>query len=101
MSKAADNERIKLRATFYNNLAIGLFVAGVLLPYFAVLTKVPDMHQWMAAYRAGTANFPGLDLLKALAVLISLCAAFVVALLCRNFADRENSKARRLGAFAT
>ena len=30
MGKAAENERIKLRATFYNNLGVGLTLVGVL-----------------------------------------------------------------------
>jgi hypothetical protein len=29
MGKAATNERVKLKATFYNNVAVGLLVAGV------------------------------------------------------------------------
>lgn len=32
MGKAADSERAKLRATFFNNLAVGTLVAGVLVP---------------------------------------------------------------------
>jgi hypothetical protein len=32
----AENERIKLRATFYNNLAVGSAVAGLLVPYIAL-----------------------------------------------------------------
>jgi hypothetical protein len=36
MGKAAENERIKLRATFYNNLAIGLILAGFFLPLLSI-----------------------------------------------------------------
>ena len=36
MGRAADNERIKLEAAFYNNIGIGLFVAGAVVPYFAI-----------------------------------------------------------------
>jgi hypothetical protein len=32
MGKAAKNEGIKLRATFYNNIAIGLTLGGVFVP---------------------------------------------------------------------
>lgn len=35
ISKAARNERRKLRATYLNNVAITFFVAGVATPYFA------------------------------------------------------------------
>ena len=30
--KAADNEQLKLRAAFYNNLAVSAAVAGIILP---------------------------------------------------------------------
>lgn len=36
MGKAADGERAKLRAAFFNNLAVGIFVAGVLVPSFTL-----------------------------------------------------------------
>ena len=39
MGKAAKNERLKLRATFCNNVAVGLLVAGGALPYFAVISR--------------------------------------------------------------
>jgi hypothetical protein len=37
MGKAAENERTKLRATFYNNLSVGLVLAGVLIPYLGFI----------------------------------------------------------------
>jgi hypothetical protein len=39
MGKAADHERIKLRATYLNNISVGLMIAGVLVPYLAVLLR--------------------------------------------------------------
>jgi hypothetical protein len=36
MGKAAENERLKLRATWYNNISVGLTVAGVAIPYLTV-----------------------------------------------------------------
>jgi hypothetical protein len=44
MCKAAENERIKLKATFYNNIAVGLIVAGALLPYLALIQKVSELN---------------------------------------------------------
>lgn len=32
MGKAADNEKLKLRASFYNSLAVGAAGAGVIVP---------------------------------------------------------------------
>lgn len=37
MGKAADNERKKLRATFYNNLAVGTLLGAVYLPMISFL----------------------------------------------------------------
>ena len=39
MGKAADNEKHKLRAAFYNNLATGVIITGYAVPYFAFLRK--------------------------------------------------------------
>jgi hypothetical protein len=41
MGKAADNERLKLKATFYNNLAVGSTVGGVLIPLFGLYQNKP------------------------------------------------------------
>jgi hypothetical protein len=37
MGKAAENERIKLGATFYNNLAVGLTITGLIVPYLTLI----------------------------------------------------------------
>jgi hypothetical protein len=42
MGKTAENEKIKLRATFLNNCSVGLTVAGVILPLLGVYTRLPD-----------------------------------------------------------
>jgi hypothetical protein len=42
MGKTAENEKIKLRASYLNNCAVGLTVAGVILPVLAVYTRIPD-----------------------------------------------------------
>lgn len=35
MGKAAENERTKLRATFYNNVAVGATITGSIVPFLA------------------------------------------------------------------
>jgi hypothetical protein len=35
MGKAANNESIKLRATFYNNVAVGATITGSIVPFLA------------------------------------------------------------------
>lgn|GEM_PF-5523031 len=47
MGKAADNELIKLRATFLNNLAVGLILAGLLLPLLALYAHVGNAKSWL------------------------------------------------------
>ena len=43
MGKAAENEKIKLRAALLNNCAVGLTVAGVFLPLLAMIsTRISD-----------------------------------------------------------
>jgi hypothetical protein len=55
MGKAAENERIKLRATWFNNVSVGLFITGVLVPYLAFvqgavqLSKFGDYAPLLAA----------------------------------------------------
>jgi hypothetical protein len=41
MGKTAENEKIKLRANLLNNCAVGLLVAGVILPALGVYTRIP------------------------------------------------------------
>jgi hypothetical protein len=38
-SKAARNERIKLRAIYLNNIAVGLYVGGVAVPALAFVAR--------------------------------------------------------------
>jgi hypothetical protein len=38
MGKAADNERLRLRAAFYNTLASACVITGLFVPYFVLLT---------------------------------------------------------------
>ena len=34
LSKTAENERLKLRAAYWNNIAVGLLLAGLFIPLF-------------------------------------------------------------------
>jgi len=46
MGKAAKNEKLKLRATFYNNTAVGLALGGALIPYLVAVQKLGDILAW-------------------------------------------------------
>ena len=39
MGKTAENEKLKLTAAFYNNLATGFVITGYAVPYFAFMQK--------------------------------------------------------------
>ncbi|MEA2878004.1 MAG: hypothetical protein QOF14_3200 [Hyphomicrobiales bacterium] len=41
MGKAAGNEQIKLKAAFYNNLAVGSVIAGLAVPYINLMLSAP------------------------------------------------------------
>jgi arginine exporter protein ArgO len=48
MGKAANNEGLKIKATYYNNIAVGLFVAGAVIPYLSWFTTVAASQQnWL------------------------------------------------------
>jgi hypothetical protein len=44
MGKAAENERIKLRATFLNNIAVGLAITGILVPYLTFIQGASSLY---------------------------------------------------------
>ena len=46
MGKAAENERIKLRATWFNNVSIGMFLAGIIVPSITAIGKTEEIKQF-------------------------------------------------------
>jgi hypothetical protein len=40
MGKAAESEKLKLRATFLNNIATSFLITGFVVPYFAWMTAL-------------------------------------------------------------
>jgi len=88
MGRAADNERIKLEAAFYNNIGIGLFVAGAVVPYFAIWRPISDFFYALATgirplpppTEESSILFPTIGI---------ALTAFVLALAFRFVADRK------------
>jgi len=72
MGKAADNERLRLRASFYNNVGVGALVGGVLLPYLAIHQISPNTV---------------IDLQWAYKFLVPMALAFAVAIAVRIRAE--------------
>jgi hypothetical protein len=89
MGKAAENERIKLKATFLNNIAAGLFVAGVFGPFLAIIQGgLPHVYVMFNDFRSGNISQYGPLGLKALAS----CTAIFGAALFRHGARTEIAK---------
>ena len=43
MGKAAENEKHKMKANFYNNIAASFMVTGLVVPYLAVVLKTNEL----------------------------------------------------------
>jgi hypothetical protein len=70
MGKAADSERAKLRAAFFNNVAAGSFVAGILVPSITLTLQKADLNS-EGGHRA----------------FVALVCAFVIGFASRRMAD--------------
>jgi hypothetical protein len=53
MGKAAETEDIKLRATWFNNVSVGLLITGFLVPYLALIQDAHFIQDLIAALRTG------------------------------------------------
>jgi hypothetical protein len=92
MGKAAENERIKLRATRFNNISVGLFLAGVLIPYLAFVREVPELSYQLASIIKGTEKISEIQIMKALAWAFGIALAFWGARRFRREAYAEIAK---------
>jgi hypothetical protein len=92
MGKAADNERIKLRATFYNNLAAGLILTGILLPGMAFTQTGYALGTWLKTLRDGPLVISYDAVVQTFLILGSTLVAFVAARLFRAVAKTEIGK---------
>jgi hypothetical protein len=84
--KAARNEARKITATYLNNVAVALFIAGVGVPFISALTKTrEETAQWVASLF----TWQGLvEPNAASAVFFALVLSFVVHALARDCAGR-------------
>ncbi len=86
MGKAADNEILKLRATYTNNLAVGMALGAALLPFSAVVWKMDEFSDWMFLWWKGAATLN-------ISVTYTYVAAFVFALVIVKTSDRAHRSA--------
>lgn len=89
MGKTAENETLRLKATFYNSLAVGLVLGGVALPYIAVVSNPPFGFVNFVVDEGGVRLDFGEGLMPTFAIVAALVAGWV----CRR---RANAFAARL-----
>jgi hypothetical protein len=89
MGKVADNERIRLRAMFFNTLATACVITGLFVPYFVLLTAWGRMLAFFEAVIVG-------DWRRLQAGLVGLLAMAVALLLGFLFRRRADNIARSM-----
>lgn len=92
MSKAADSERIKLRAIFYNNIGVGLILAGVLLPYLAIYPKLNEVGLRLSQVWDGSVPITSDEWKQLAGGAAGILAALMGGIRMRRLADRELTK---------
>ena len=91
MGKAADNERIKLTATYYNGMSVSVTVVAILLPTLAFL---PTLGATLLDVAQGHASATPDDIAKVVVDAVAFLAALYCAAMLRRAADREIQKIR-------
>lgn len=90
MGKAAENERIKLTAAWFNNVSVGLTLTGVLIPVFSIY-KV-DNFQLLDDWTSGRSHPTGLQGMQFLIAFVAVCLALYSAHIFSTSANREIAK---------
>lgn len=86
--KTARNELIKLRATYYNNVSVALFVTGFVVPYFAIVQRFSEVNAWLADFSNGTATINFTVCERIAEVIVPMLVAFYYAISWRKKADK-------------
>lgn len=84
MGKVADNERLRLRAMFFNTLAVACVITGLFVPYFVMLTAWGRMVALFEAFITGD----WLRLEGGIVGLFATVVALVLGFLFRRRADK-------------
>ena len=88
MGKVALNERLKLAANYWNNLAAGLTLTGIIIPYLALNYWIVDLIAWVPDWLEGQAKLSDPAIVAAGSTLVATVGAYMAANICRSFADR-------------
>jgi hypothetical protein len=89
MGKTAENERIKLTATFYNNLSVALFFGGVLIPTFGALPVIGRLLVNLTFWRV---EWTSAGVVQVLISGVVFVGTMWIAVLMRQAADQEIRK---------
>src|SRR5438045_8909465 len=92
MGKAADNEQIKLKATFYNNVAVGLVLAGAIIPYLSLIAHLREVGAKLDRLTDDPSWDAFLDMRGTWYQILAFVAAIVLGHAFRMVADREVQK---------
>jgi hypothetical protein len=84
MGKVANNERLRMRAMFFNTLAVACIITGLFVPYFVMLTAWGRMIVFFEALV--TADWARLQ--GGMVELLATAVALVLGFLFRRKADR-------------
>jgi hypothetical protein len=87
MGKAAENEQHKLRAAWFNNVSVGLFVAGFFVPSLLLPQRFPEFARLLTLWRAGTIQ--EWDVSELLAIFVPFVVAMFFAFYFRFRAHHE------------
>jgi hypothetical protein len=87
MGKIADNERVKLHATFWNNTAVGITVAAIVIPALVGYSN-PETFITTMRVLVGGYGIHSLEVLHAVGWISGLLLALTAVVLCRRAADR-------------
>jgi hypothetical protein len=87
MGKTAKNEKIKLRATFFNNFGVAVGVAGYVLPLIVLIGKLPEIFWTSVAAATGDGPPYKVNWAALVAAAVGLLLATLIARRCRYRAD--------------
>jgi hypothetical protein len=93
VAKTVENERIKLLATYYNNVAVGLVVAGAFIPFFAFMQKSTEVSAWLDAIFHGAPNPTNLNVASVVGP-VAIC--FIALGIAKGFRDHAYEVIGRL-----
>jgi hypothetical protein len=82
MGNAAENEKCKMHATYWNNIGVGLFLAGAILPLLSLFSS-----NWMLSNPRPPIEYRTVFIIGA-----GILTAWTISLACHAIAQRALDK---------